>query len=217
MYKYGIAYYKVESGQRMPDTERKVRLVRPGEAWESGLLLADLSLTGFYEFSTSDPSQFGFYEIWDDVFNPPAFSGKCCFVGPLDSGALQPGIINNNHLKDGIISAQKLAKDAITSEHLNAIEFSLSKIVHEIQDEKDGEGDESFSSPAIIGIDNVAKHVLNYEYVKLPFVILVNHCAGHLYIANIIHQEGFVFVEVGLVAGKDTLDAIYNLLVISRD
>ncbi len=88
-YRYGIAYYDAEGSARVPVTGLKVRLVRPGSAFSSGLICSETA-PGYYEASVTDLALCGFYEIWDTHTDPDgARSGKHAILGPLDAAGIQ--------------------------------------------------------------------------------------------------------------------------------
>lgn len=216
MYKYGISYYKMELGERVPLSGVDVRLLRPGAAWGEGVLLSETETSGYYECFIVDEEDCGYYEVWDNRGNANgSFSGKTCTIGKLDARGLQNDCIYGNHILDGVVTGSKIANEAVLLNHLNdEFKLPLSRLLYELHDQDTGVGDATLSSPASCRDDKYITHVLDKEYVEIPHVILTNQCNCFLFI-NDIQQEGTritVIIEVG--NNFDADPAKYQLLVL---
>lgn len=216
MYKYGISYYQVVEGVRVPWTGLDVRLLSPGDAWANGMVMSETGTSGYYECVVTEAADCGFYEIWDDSNNPAGeFSGKCCLIGQMDARGLQNACIYGNHIEDGAVSSGKIANGAILPQHMGGEVIGLSTIVHECQDQDDGKGDISEASPPAI-TDGFSTHVFENEYTVLPHIILTSKCNCELYVsdASLNGGELTVVVGIGYVHGGEAI--FYDLLVIGR-
>lgn len=87
IWRYAIAYYETQGANRVPLPGLDVRLVRPGGSWPGGLPTTEVA-PGYYEASTADAAECGYYEIWDNATGLPRRTGKTAVIGPLDA----PGI-----------------------------------------------------------------------------------------------------------------------------
>lgn len=216
MYKYGISYYKMELGERVPLSGVDVRLLRPGADWVNGLPLTETETSGYYECFITDEVDCGYYEVWDDRGNANgSFSGKTCTIGKLDARGLQNDCIYGNHILDGVVTAGKIANEAVGLNHLGAeFQLPLSKLLYELQDQDSGVGDTTLSSPASCHDDKYITHVLNKEYVVVPHVVLTNQCNCFLYISDIALEGTQVTITITVGNNFDADPAKYQLLAI---
>ncbi|GAB1467723.1 hypothetical protein MASR2M64_04060 [Candidatus Cloacimonadota bacterium] len=217
MYKYGISYYKMELGERVPLTGVDVRLLRPGADWVDGLLLTETETSGYYECFISDEADCGYYEVWDDRGNPAgSFSGKTCTIGKLDARGLQNGCVYSNHILDGVVTTDKIANGSVTMNHLNGdVKLPLANLLYEVQDQDNGIGDNTQSSPASCVDDKYITHVLDKEYKFIPHVILTNQCNCFLYVKDIAQEGAQITIKICVGNNFDADSAIYQILAIS--
>ena len=218
MFKYGISYYTAEEDGRKPQSGLDVRLLRPGGDWQTGIPLIETGETGYYECFIEDEKDCGFYEIWDNRNNPDgSFSGKYCTIGKLDARGLQNRCIFSNHIEDGAVTASKIAKGSISSNHLDDCTFKLTKLQHEIQNEYRGVGDRTQSSPARLRDDKYIDHKLDREYDEMPHITITNMCNAHLFIDSTKIDKAQVTVTIGIGAHFEGEVAAYQILAIATD
>lgn len=217
MYKFAISYYTMEGNIRKPQSGVEVRILRPGQAWlEAQKLIETTPNSGYYEIAIESEAKCGFYEIWDNLGNPNGkFSGKTCTIGKLDARGLQNNCIYTNHIMDGAVTATKIAKEAIGEEHLQDQLLTLSKLQHEIQDQKQGVGDTSQASPASFGKDKIITHVLEREYKVVPYIILSCHCDALLFIDNIKTDGRMITVQIGIGQVFSAAEPAYTLIALA--
>lgn len=214
MYKYGISYYKMEQGQRVPMSGVDVRLLSPGADWADGIQLIETETSGYYECFV-DEEDYGYYEVWDNRGNPNgSFSGKTCTIGKLDARGLQNDCIYGNHILDGVVTSEKIANGAIQAYHLGSVEINLSKIQHEMQDQDSGVGDKSQMSPASPSEDSKITHVLSKEYNSVPFVLLSNWCNCYIYIDDVKLADSIVTITLGIGHNFAAIDIKYSIMAI---
>ncbi len=216
MFKFGISYYTMEDGVRLPQSGVDIRLLRPGEGWNDGKKLREQGpQSGYYEIAVENEADCGYYEIWDDLNAAQGrFSGKSCSIGKLDARGLQNNCIYSNHVQDGAITAGKVANNSIGANHLQEAQLPLSKLVYELQNEKDGIGDRSQGSPASCRDDTSIKHRLKQKYGQEPLVILINRCNCHIYLGDIRMEGDQVNVTLMIGNNFDAQLADYLLLVL---
>lgn len=215
MYKYGISYFKMENGQRLPLSGVDVRLLSPGESWDNGIPLVEKETSGYYE-CLLDENDCGYYEIWDNLGDSDGtFTGKTRIIGKMDARGLQNECIYGNHISDGVVTATKIANNAISLNHLSS-EFilSLSRIFYELQDQDDGIGDVTMRSPASCTKDKYITHELNQEYSALPYIIITNQCNCFMYVSDISLDGSKVTIKIAIGNNYDADYAKYQLMAI---
>lgn len=216
MYKFAIGYYTMEGTERKPQSGVDIRLLRPGQSWAEGKKLIETTPNSdYYEIGIEDEADCGFYELWDNIGNTQGqFSGKTCTIGKLDARGLQNDCIYGNHILDGVVTGSKIANEAIGTEHLQNGLLSLSKLQYEIQNQDEGVGDVTLSSPASCRDDRFISHNLNREYNEEPLVILANRCNCHIYISEVNMEGKMVTVILGVGCNFDADVAKYQLLIL---
>lgn len=216
MYKFGISYYIMSAFSRIPLSNVDIRLVRPGDVFSNGIKCKETHTgSGYYETDKLLEPEWGFYEIWDDRQNPNGgFSGKTCTVGKLDARGIQNSSIYTNHVENEAITSEKIAKNAIHSEHIDDFIFPLSKLACEIQDQTRGTGHPSAEMPPKNEDDQVV-HTLDKEYSTLPHIIITPYCDKSIYIKELI-MDG-VTVKIVLTRGQSFTpeEWKYSLLAVS--
>ncbi|MCB5229125.1 MAG: hypothetical protein LHW44_03510 [Candidatus Cloacimonetes bacterium] len=217
MYKFAISYYTMEGNVRKPQSGVDVRILRPGQSWVEGQkLIENTPNSGYYEIAIESEAQCGFYEIWDDLGNTNGqFSGKTCTIGKLDARGLQNNCIYTNHILDGVVSGNKIAAGAISTEHLQSGLLSLAKLRYELQDQNQGIGASSLRSPAVLGEDKIITHTLEREYTELPQLILSSHCDAAFYIDDVKLEGNLVTVKIGVSQVYTASDPVYTLLALA--
>jgi hypothetical protein len=218
MYKFGISYYIMSAFSRIPLSNVDIRLVRPGAGYASGIPLKESPQgSGYYETDKLLEPEWGFYEIWDDRANPSGgFSGKTCTVGKLDARGIQNNSIYTNHVENEAITSEKIAKNAIHSEHIDDCIFSLSKIACEIQDQTKGTGQPSTEMPPKPE-DDIVEHTLDIVYGILPHIIITPYCDKSIYIKEIFLDGGTVKIVVARGQSFTPEEWKYSLLAISKE
>jgi hypothetical protein len=215
MFKYGISYYTMEDGIRIPQSGVTVRLLRPGAEWYNGIKLYETENSGYYECLIENETDCGFYEIWDNRGNPNgAFGGKTCTIGKVDARGLQNNCIYGNHLLDGVVTGSKIANGAVSANHLDNSLFTLSKIVHELHNQDSGVGDRTQQTPASCRDDRLINHKLDKEYEIIPHVILTNQCNCFLYIADVKQDGTQIIITIGIGNNFDADQAKYQLIAL---
>ena len=118
-------------------------------------------------------------------------------------------------MKDNV-RKEKIAKNAIHSEHIDDCVFPLSKLACEVQDQTKGTGHPSTEIPPKPEDDQVV-HTLDKEYNVLPHIIITPFCDKSIYIKELIFDGGFV--KVVLVRGQSFTpeEWKYSLLAISSE
>jgi hypothetical protein len=205
----------MEDGQRVPLSGVDVRLLSPGASWDDGILLIEKETSGFYECFI-DEEDCGYYEVWDNLSDPDgAFSGKTCIIGKVDARGLQNECIYGNHILDGVVTANKIANNAISLNHLSS-EFilSLSRFLYELQDQDDGIGDVTMSSPASCTEDKYITHKLNREFSAVPYIIMTNQCNCFMYVSDISLDGSKVTIKIAIGNNYEADYAKYQLLAI---
>lgn len=205
MYKFGISYYQMNGSSRVPISNLEVRLVRPGQTFDSGISLREyLPDSGYYETDRLTEEDNGLYEIWDNKADGHgSSSGKVTIIGKLDKSAFQKGCI----------TAEALAEDCVTSKHIKSSSLFFSKLSYETLTANQGKGDQTGQTPAIIGADKVSVHTLE-GYTALPQVILTSMCDTLLFIADIKLDGTKLTIHVGLGRPGDNPQLVYNLVLI---
>lgn len=167
MYKFGISYYSMQAGARIPLSGIDVRILRPGQSWAQGMPLAESSPeSGYYEISILTEDNSGFYEIWDNRSGSGAYSGKTCIIGKVDFRALQLGSVNQDRIANTAVSNDKIAQDAVREPHILGAAVTSQKIADravttpKIEDHA-VTGDKV--SPAAIGTVHVADGAITPE------------------------------------------------------
>jgi hypothetical protein len=216
MYKYGTSYFKLEGDKRNPISGLDVRLVRPGMAWQIGLIMVEAeSGSGYYETDDLGEDDCGLYEIWDNRYNPAgAFSGKTCLIGKLDALGLQKNAVTKDAILDESVSEKKLESGAISSKQLTPACVRLTNLSTEIQTESDGKGDISAHMPATLGTDKNAIHELSETYDSEPLVILIPMCDYLLYISQVTMRHDNVEITVGIGTKGSGSSLKYRLVAI---
>jgi len=216
MYRFGISYYIMSAANRIPLSGLHVKLVKPGETFEQGIRLEEKPAdSGYYETDKLDEPDWGFYQIWDDRQNHNGgFSGKTCTVGKLDARGIKDGSIYTNHLENEAITSEKIAKNAIHSEHIDNCVFPLSKLSCEIQDQTRGIGHPSAENPPKDEDDYVV-HTLDREYCVPPYIIITPFCDKNISINEIIHDG--LQVKVVLVRGEAFVLNKWNYYLLAID
>lgn len=215
MYKYGISYYEVVEGARVPVSDLTVKLVRPGGDWAIGLVMTEsLDASGYYEIAIDDAEDCGFYEIWDDQVNPSgSFSGKTCLVGQMDARGIQNGAIYGNHILAGAVTESKIAANAVSETHLKTtFTIPLSKITHEAQAEEDGVGGNSSETPPT-SADATVEHFFDGDYEAMPTILLTPRTKIGTYIANASITDKKLTLIVG-IWNPDETTPLYDILVV---
>ena len=205
MYKFGISYYQMLGSSRIPISNLEVRLVRPGQIFDSGISLREfLPDSGYYETDRLTEEDNGLYEIWDNKTDGHgASSGKVTIIGKLDKSAFQKGCI----------TSEALAEDCVKDNHIKAGTLTFTKLQTEIFNANQGKGDQTGHVPAVIGADKVSVHTLE-GYTALPQVILTSMCDTLLFIADIKLDGTKLTVHVGIGRPGDTPNLVYNLVLI---
>ena len=217
MYIYGISYYKMEEGVKIPHSGVDVRLVRPGLGWDYGLKLSEnIENSGHYVATIDDDADCGMYELWDDLGGSGAVTGRCVFIGPLDAKAIQAGCVGTNHIAEGAVISAKIASGAIQPEHISSMAFGASMLSLEEQTQDDGIGDVSSQSPAVPGTDNEITHVFENEYADTPIVLFTNLCCAHIYISKVDVESSQLTVTLTIHDKLGVSDFIYKLVALSR-
>ena len=216
MYRYGLSYYKMENNVRVPQSGVDIRLLRPGQSWAMGLPLIEVEESGYYECIIEHEDDCGYYEVWDDVVSPSGgFTGKTCYIGQLDSRAIQNAVSFANHIQDGAVIASKIANNSISSNHLADELFTLSKIQHEVQDQNYGKGDVSNNTPATTD-DEYITHILQSEYSEEPLVMLSNQCNSHIYIVSVKENNAEVTVILRIGAVHEAQPLEYQIIAFPK-
>lgn len=215
MYKYGISYYKLENGQRVPMSGVDIRLLSPGANWADGILLIETETSGYYECYI-DEEDCGYYEVWDNRGNPDgSFTGKTCIIGKLNARGLQNDCIYGNHILDGVITGSKIANEAISLHHLNtSAKRPLSILQYEMQDQNQGVGNISHKTPADPLEDTIIMHNLSDVYNAVPHVTLSNQCNCFIYILDVYMEGDTVTVTLGIGHNYDATDIKYSIMAI---
>lgn len=215
MYKYGISYYKMENGQRVPLSGVDVRLLSPGADWANGILLIEKETSGYYECYI-DENDCGYYEVWDNLGNPNgSFTGKTCTIGKLDARGLQSDCIYGNHILDGVVTGSKIANEAVSLNHLDtSFKFPLSMIQYEMQDQNNGVGDKTNNTPADPEIDIIIKHTLKNLYNDVPYVTLSNQCNCFIYILDVTKDGDNITVLLSIGQNFNAIELKYSLMAI---
>jgi len=217
MYKYGISYYKMEGGAKVPHSGLNVRLLRPGQTWQEGIVLSENQAgRGHYDVNIEDAADCGYYEIWDDLGGSGAFSGRSCIIGQLDARGLQDACIYGNHITDGVVTESKIGVGAINLSHLSAVQFGANKLVYEEHNQDQGIGDVSLASPAVLGTDKYITHVFAKEYTQEPLVIFTNKCGCFMYVYAVSLIAGELTIDLAAGTNDDASDFAYDLVVIAK-
>lgn len=217
MYKYGISYYKMESGAKVPHSGLNVRLLRPGQTWPEGIVLAENQAgSGHYDVNIEDAEDCGYYEIWDDLGGSGAFSGRSCIIGQLDARGLQDACIYGNHIDDGAVTESKIGVGAINLSHLSNVQMGANKLAYEAHNQDNGIGDVSLASPAVLGTDKYISHIFSKEYTEEPLVIFTNKCGCFMYVYSVSLMAGELTVNLAAGSNDDATDFVYDLVVISK-
>ncbi|GAB1467971.1 hypothetical protein MASR2M64_06650 [Candidatus Cloacimonadota bacterium] len=217
MYRFATSYYTMEGTERKPQSGVDIRLLRPGQSWSEGKKLIETTPnSGYYEIGIQTEADCGFYEHWDNLGNPAGqISGKSCTIGKLDARCLQNNCIYGNHIEDGVITGNKIANAAISTNHLQDGLLSLSKLQYELQDQDNGMGDNTQSSPANCHDDRFINHKLDKEYEIAPHIILTNQCNCFLYIFDIKQNGTEITITIGIGNNFDAEFAKYQLLALT--
>jgi len=217
MYKFGISYYIMSAYSRIPLSNVDVRLVRPGDVFSNGIKCKETPQgSGYYETDKLLEPEWGFYEIWDDRQNPNGgFSGKTCTVGKLDARGIQNSSIYTNHVENEAITSEKIAKNAIHSEHIDDCIFPLSKLAAEVQTETKGLGIPSHDMPPKPEDDQVV-HTFDNEYDVLPHIIITPYCDKKIFIKEINLDNKIV--KLVLTRGEPSFpdEWKYSILALTR-
>jgi hypothetical protein len=217
MYRFGIVFYKQSGPSRIPQTGLEIRLVRPGDDWDNGVILKEnLEGSGYYESDDIEEKDGGLFQVWDDRNGHPAFSGKTTLIGPLDSLGIQEQAVTNAHLAQGSVGADQLQANVISSKQLAPTTVHLGHLCYEAQTETSGKGDISGHTPATLGTDKNAIHDLTGSYDVEPLVILIPQCDYLLYVNQVTVNHGAVRVLVGIGTKGSATAAKYKLLVIKN-
>lgn len=218
MYKFGISYYIMSALNRIPLSNVDVRLVRLGGDYANGIKCKETPQgSGYYESDKLDESDWGFYEIWDDRQDTNGgFSGKTCTVGKLDARGIKDSAIYTNHVENEAITSEKIAKNAIHSEHFEDSSILLSKLVCEIQDQTRGMGEPSTETPPKPEDEQVV-HFLDKEYNVLPYIILTPYCDKSIFIKELILEGLTVRIVVSRGQSFTPEEWRYSLLTIKRE
>ncbi len=220
MYRYGISYFRIENGQRVPITGLEVRLVKPRLGWETGIVLKETGQnSGFYESDIIATDKAGYFDIWDNKTNAnvPSMSGKSVVVGCVDSDGIEQGAVNAYHLADESITSDKIAKDGIYQANLKDGHVSLAKLSCIIENQTKGIGYETGHTPAIVGSDKTIVHTINLKDKKAPLIFLSSMCDCPMFISEI--KENTDTWTVKLTCGeKQKMDNFfYNLIVLRAE
>lgn len=218
MYKFGISYYIMSALNRIPLSNVDIRLVRPGADYASGIKCKETPQgSGYYETDKLLEPDWGFYEIWDDRQDPNGgFSGKTCTVGKLDARGIQDSSIYTNHVENEAITSDKIAKNAIHSEHIDDWVFPLSKLACEVQDQTKGLGIPSQETPPKNEDDQVV-NTLEKEYDLMPHIILTPSCDKNMFIKDIKLDNKIVTITIAHGQAFIPDEWKYSLLVISSE
>lgn len=129
MNKFGISYYSMQSGSRIPLSGLDVRILRPGQTWDQGIVLAESSPgSAYYEITLLSDEDCGYYEIWDNRSGTGAFSGKTQIIGKVDYRALQVGAVSQDRIANSAVSHDKLAQEAVRDIHVLGGTISTQKL-----------------------------------------------------------------------------------------
>jgi hypothetical protein len=205
MYKFGISYYQMLGSSRIPISNLEVRLVRPGQTFDSGIILREfLPDSGYYETDRLTEEDNGLYEIWDNKTDGHgANSGKVTIIGKLDKSAFQKACI----------TAEALAEDCVSTMHIKSYSIPFSKLHTDILTANQGKGDQTGHIPAIIGADKYSVHTLE-GYTIEPQVILTSMCDTLLFINDIKLDGTKLTINVGIGRPGDNPQLVYNLVLI---
>jgi hypothetical protein len=217
MYRFGIGYYKQSGPSRNPQSGLEIRLVRPGDDWDNGVILKEnLEGSGYYESDDIESKDGGLFEVWDDRNGHPAFSGKTTLVGPLDSLGIQEQAITNAHLAQESVGMDQLQANVVSSKQLAPTTVHLGHLCYETQTEANGKGDISGHTPVVLSTDKNAIHDLTGTYDTEPLVILIPQCDFLLYLNQVTVNHGTVRVTVGIGTKGSATTAKYKLLVLKN-
>lgn len=217
MYKYGISYYRMESGYKVPHSGLTVKILRPGETWADGINLTENQTgSGHYEVNIESDTDCGYYEIWDNLSGSGAFSGKACIIGKLDARGLQNNCIYSNHICDGAITESKIGAGAINLSHLTGVRLGVNQLFYEKHDQNDGIGDVSLSSPAVIETDNYITHTFIKEYTEEPIIMFTNKCNCFIYIYSVSLNYGSLTITLAVGANNNASSFSYDLVVYAK-
>lgn len=129
MNKFGISYYSMQAGQRVPLSGVAVRILRPAQAWEHGLPLTETSAgSGYYEIVLLSEADCGYYEVWDNTSGLPAFSGKTYTIGKMDYRGLGLAAVTQSRIQNAAVSFDKLGQECVREVHILDGAVTSSKI-----------------------------------------------------------------------------------------
>ena len=158
----------MEEGVRKPQPGVEIRLLRPGDDWQSGTKLIETENLGCYDFLIETEADCGIYDIWDNRSSPNgSFSGKTYTIGKLDARGLLNDCIYYNNILDGVVNGSKIANETNCTERLKNGLLSFTKVQYEIQDQDKGEGDSSQASNVKLIEDKIITDVLDKEFQEL--------------------------------------------------
>lgn len=214
MYKFGLAYYMVVDGKRVPHTGVDVRLVSPGDGFEDGIMMPESGVAAGYYEADLDVEDAGYYEIWDDVSNPAgAFSGKTTTIGPIGSRGIQSLSIAGQQIMDGVITADKIADGAVTTEKLNSsVVLGVTNMKIEVQTQAKGVGSPSSSTPPEKS-DVSVTHVFDELYDAVPLVFVTEYCNARLWVENVDVTEDVLKVTLGIDNPDEIDPPLYQIIV----
>lgn len=211
MYKYGISYYTIEEGERVPLTGVDIRLVSPGQSWGDGFALIETETSGYYECQIEHENECGYYEVWDDRSGSGAFTGKTCIIGKMNAKGIQNNSIFGNHVVDGAITGTKIGNGSVGKNHLADQVLTLAKMQYETQDETKGVGDVTSTSPATPD-DEYITHILGNEYAAIPMVLLTVRCNCHIYIYDVQKEDTKITVRLRIGKIHEVEELSYLLI-----
>jgi hypothetical protein len=135
MHKFGLPYYVIIGGVRIPLTGLMVKLVIDQD-WENGIALAETPAGTGYYMSAVIPA--GIYEIWDNGENAGSFTGKTVQLGAVQTQGFEDRAITNDKIADdavetahfapGAITHRKVADDAVEANNIKDGEVLLEKL-----------------------------------------------------------------------------------------
>lgn len=116
-----------------------------------------------------------------------------------------------------MVTGSKIADGAVSANHLDISQFTLSKLQHELQNEYRGVGDITQGSPARLRDDRFITHTLDKEYDDPPHIVLTNMCNAHLYIDSVKVDKGLVTISIAIGAHFEGEVVAYQILAIATD
>jgi hypothetical protein len=202
MYKFGIGYYEYIETVRTPITGLTVKLVVPGQNWASGVVLSEISASGYYVNAALENP--GLYEIWDDNDSEGAASGKTVQIGKvqtadieddaIDANKLANESVNENNIGDSQATHAKLANNAVEANNIKDGEVPIEKLGTSLQSQIGQFGDDISSLEQLMA--DMTTIPIFFGYLDSPPVIAIPACpiSGRSYMAG----DTYVIIEAGI-------------------